>query len=117
MKESPFDILTQNEQEIRISKALKITSRKTPIGRLKNQLISKIEEFKKDYDLLPEERKEKNKHTQIVVIGFLEKICLALEEFYIEDEKEFVKNVFKDGKDESNKNLKPHLYYEYLISK
>jgi hypothetical protein len=116
METSPFQKLIENERKIMLRKALSRTKGNTPVMKFKNSLISLIEQYKEEFDLLTEERKEINKHAQVSVTKILENICLALEEYYINDEKEFVKNIFKDGKDERNEKLKPHFYYEHLIN-
>jgi hypothetical protein len=112
--EDNYKELMDGVQNIRVLKALTPTSGKTPMKKLKNDLIELIQGFKEQYNLLPEEHKEKNKESKDFIVKVLEDLCLSINQHYINDEKEFIKTVFKDGKEEENKNLKPHIYYNTL---
>jgi hypothetical protein len=98
------------------SEALTVTNGKTPIRKIKNQIIEQINFYENEFILLSEERKEKNKETKQMLVDVLKDICISIDDFYIEHEKEFIKNTFKDGLNPINENLKPYLYYQKLIN-
>jgi len=100
----------------KVSKALTETNGKTPIMSIKNKIIKQINYFEKEFALLSEERKEKNKETKEMLVVVLKDICVLIDDFYIEHEKEFIKGVFKDGANPFYEEFTLHRYYINLIN-
>ncbi len=101
---------------IKDSKALTKTNGKTPIMSIKNLIINQINYFEKEFELLSEERKEKNKEKKEVLVVVLKDVCIAIDDFYIEHENKFIKGVFKDGANPFYENFTLHRYYINLIN-
>jgi hypothetical protein len=96
--------------------ALTVTNGKTPVRKIKNNIIKTINHYEKEFSLLTEERKEKSKEKKEMLLNVLKDICILLDDFYIEEEKQFIKKVFKDGGSPIYEKMNLNHYYRNIIS-